>query len=113
MTGNVGLALFVVFLAGFFGVSSQFSSQSLATLYYPVKIRSTGIGWAVGLGRAGTVVGPLWVGAMLTAHWSVRDIFLVVAIPQLIGMIGILMLAAHYPDIRLGRRERSRGAAAH
>ena len=113
VTGNPGLALFVVFLAGFFGVGSQFSSQSVPNIFYPVKIRSTGIGWAFGIGRAGTVVGPLWVGAMLTAKWNVRDIFLVVAIPQIIGMIGIFMLAAGYPELARGRRERDLGKAAH
>jgi AAHS family 4-hydroxybenzoate transporter-like MFS transporter len=111
-TGNVGLALVVVFLAGFFGVGSQFSTQSVSTVYYPVKIRSTGIGWALGMGRAGTVVGPLWAGAMLTANWRVEDIFLVVAIPQLVAMVAIWMLAARYPELTRGRGERGLGEAA-
>ena len=111
-TGNVGLALAMVFLAGFFGVGSQFSTQSVSTLYYPVKIRSTGIGWALGIGRAGTVVGPLWVGAMLTGNWNLENLFLVVAIPQLVAMVCMLMLAARYPEFTRVKGGRGLGDAA-
>jgi MFS transporter, AAHS family, 4-hydroxybenzoate transporter len=111
VTGNVGLALAVVFLAGFFGVGSQFSTQSVSTVFYPVKIRSTGIGWALGLGRAGTVVGPLWVGALLTGNSSLENLFLVVAIPQLVAMVCMWMLAARYPELTRGRGGRGLGEA--
>lgn len=110
-TGNVGLALAMVFLAGFFGVGSQFSTQSVSTLYYPVKIRSTGIGWALGIGRAGTVVGPLWVGAMLTGNWNLESLFLVVAIPQIVAMVCMLMLAARYPEFTRTKGARGLGEA--
>jgi AAHS family 4-hydroxybenzoate transporter-like MFS transporter len=114
VSGNVGLALAIVFLSGFFLIGSQFSMQSVATVFYPVKIRSTGIGWALGIGRAGTVVGPLWAGAMLTNKWSVEDIFLVVAIPAVVAMVGVWVLASRYPQLR--RRKGAAGleeAAAH
>jgi len=111
VTGNVGLALGMVFLAGFFGVGSQFSTQSVSTVFYPVKIRSTGTGWALGLGRAGTVVGPLWVGAMLTGNWKLENLFLVVAIPQLVAMVGMWMLAARYPELRRGKAGQGLGEA--
>ena len=114
VTGNVGLALAIVFLSGFFLIGSQFSMQSVATVFYPVKIRSTGIGWALGIGRAGTVVGPLWAGAMLTNKWGVEDIFLVVAIPAVVAMVGVWILASRYPE--LTRRKGATGlgqAAAH
>ena len=71
----------------------------MSTVYYPVKIRSTGTGWALGLGRAGTVVGPLWVGGMLTANWNLENLFLVVAIPQLVAMVGLWLLASRYPEL--------------
>ena len=112
VTGNVGLALAMVFFAGFFGVGSQFSTQSVSTVFYPVKIRSTGIGWALGLGRAGTVVGPLWVGALLTASWSLENLFLVVAIPQLVALVAMLMLAARYPELTRSKGARGLGEAA-
>jgi len=112
VAGNVALVLAVVFFAGFFGVGSQFSTQSVSTIYYPVKIRSTGIGWALGLGRAGTVVGPLWAVALLTGNWSIEKIFLVVAIPQLVAMVGIWLLAGRYPQLSRAKGGSGLGEAA-
>jgi MFS transporter, AAHS family, 4-hydroxybenzoate transporter len=111
VTDNAGLALAVVFLGGFFQVGSQFSTQSVSTVFYPVKIRSTGIGWALGIGRAGTVVGPLWVGGMLTANWGVRDLFVVVSLPALVAMVGIWMLASRYPGLTYGKVTKPREEA--
>jgi AAHS family 4-hydroxybenzoate transporter-like MFS transporter len=109
VVGDVGLALAVVFVGGFFLVGSQFSTQSLATVFYPVKIRSTGLGWALGIGRAGTVVGPLWAGAMLTAQWRVEDMFLVISIPPAIAIVAAWLLSNRYPALA---RTRATGAAA-
>jgi|ERR1700730_14826870 hypothetical protein len=58
---------------------------ALSAIYYPVAIRSTGVGWATGIGRLGSVAGPLAVGQMVGAQWDVPTIFLAVGGSVLIG----------------------------
>ena len=48
---------------------------------YPPPIRSTGTGWALGLGRIGQIGGPLIGGLLLGLGWASRDIFLAASFP--------------------------------
>jgi AAHS family 4-hydroxybenzoate transporter-like MFS transporter len=60
---------------------------ALAAVAYPAAIRSTGIGWALGLGRVGSFVGPLVVAALVAAAWVVAGVFAVLAVVCLVGGI--------------------------
>ena len=80
----------IIMLESFIGLFLGCASTSLialSALYYPTPIRSTGIGWALGMGRVGSFMGPLIVGAMLGGGWSVASIFVVIAAPALIAAI--------------------------
>ena len=73
---------------GLFGLLLGCASSgliALAAITYPVVIRSTGVGWATGIGRLGSVAGPLAVGLMVSAQWDVRTIFLAAGGSVLIG----------------------------
>jgi AAHS family 4-hydroxybenzoate transporter-like MFS transporter len=60
---------------------------ALAATSYPTAIRSTGVGWAMGLGRLGQVCSPLIVGAMLGLGWQAPRILGVMALfPFLAGL---------------------------
>lgn len=68
--GALGLAaaslpwlLLAVFAGGFCVVGGQPGVNALAGQYYPTALRSTGIGWSLGIGRIGSVLGPLVGGA--------------------------------------------------
>jgi len=63
--------------------ASQSGLSALAASFYPTAIRSTGVGWALGVGRIGSIVGPVLGGVMLSLDWSVQQIFLAGAIPAL------------------------------
>jgi AAHS family 4-hydroxybenzoate transporter-like MFS transporter len=65
---------------------------ALAAIYYPSAIRSTGVGWATAMGRFGSFVGPLVVGTLLAAHWSVHTIFTVVGASILIGAVACMLM---------------------
>jgi hypothetical protein len=60
---------------------------AVAAKLYPAEIRSTGVGWAIGLGRLGAVLGPGIAGYMIAMGVSITANFLVFAIPMLIGGI--------------------------
>jgi MFS transporter, AAHS family, 4-hydroxybenzoate transporter len=78
----------VMVAEGLFGLLLGCASSgliALAAIYYPVAIRSTGVGWATGIGRLGSVAGPLAVGQMVSAQWEVPTIFLTAGGSVLIG----------------------------
>jgi AAHS family 4-hydroxybenzoate transporter-like MFS transporter len=54
-----------IFAAGFCIVGGQIAANALAANFYPTSIRATGVGWALGIGRVGSIVGPLVAGATL------------------------------------------------
>jgi len=51
---------------------------------YPPEMKSTGIGWAGGIGRIGGIVAPLLGGAALTYNWSLPMTMTTISIPPLI-----------------------------
>lgn len=65
---------------------------ALAALIYPDALRSTGTGWAMGVGRIGQAVAPLIAGALLARHWGVPDIMLVIGAAPAIAAVFILLL---------------------
>ena len=78
----------VLFAQGSFGLLLGCASSgliALSAIYYPITIRSTGVGWATAIGRLGSVTGPLAVGQMVGAQWGVPTIFAVAGGSVLIG----------------------------
>jgi AAHS family 4-hydroxybenzoate transporter-like MFS transporter len=79
------LAALAIFCAGFCIVGGQIAANAMAATYYPTAMRSTGVGWALGIGRVGSIVGPLVGGMMLARHISTETLFLVAAVPAVIA----------------------------
>jgi MFS transporter, AAHS family, 4-hydroxybenzoate transporter len=92
----------LIFAAGFCIVGAQIGANAFAAMYYPTFIRSTGVGWALGIGRLGSIIGPLVGGLMLALRWDVPFLFLVGAVPVLIASGAIFAV---------GRIERARRRA--
>jgi AAHS family 4-hydroxybenzoate transporter-like MFS transporter len=101
-SGGASIALLIpaVFAAGFCVVGAQTGSNALVSIFYPTFIRSTGVGWALGIGRIGSIIGPVLGGFMLSAEWHIPTIFLVGAIPVLIASCAVMVLS------RLGSSKR-------
>jgi AAHS family 4-hydroxybenzoate transporter-like MFS transporter len=80
---SITLVMVFLGLAGFFlGVASS-GLIALAPSLYSTAIRSTGVGWAMGLGRLGSFVGPLAVGLLVNRGWPVGDSFVAIGAPAL------------------------------
>jgi MFS transporter, AAHS family, 4-hydroxybenzoate transporter len=84
------------YLAGFCISGGQKSVIALAAIYYPNAMRSTGVGWALGIGRLGGVGGPLLIGAMLNYQISTQYILYANAFPMLIAAALIKLLDYEY-----------------
>jgi MFS transporter, AAHS family, 4-hydroxybenzoate transporter len=74
--GFFPLAIAVIFGLGFMVIGAQAGLNALAARFYPTAIRSTGIGWALGVGRIGSIVGPLLGGLLLSLGWKPREILI-------------------------------------
>ena len=87
--GRVGGSLWMlsatVIGAGFCIVGGQTGANALTATLYPQAIRATGVGWALGIGRIGSIVGPLAGGLLLSLRWETPDLFFVGAVPALVA----------------------------
>jgi benzoate transport len=81
-------ALFVIiFLVGALQQGGFVGLYSAAAKAYPTTIRSTGIGWSMGLGRSGAVVGPAAAGYLIAAGLGMAANFIVFAIPMVLAAV--------------------------
>jgi AAHS family 4-hydroxybenzoate transporter-like MFS transporter len=89
--GIPAAALFaIVASSGFCIIGGQPAVNALAASYYPTALRSTGVGWSLGVGRIGSIIGPVVGGELIGLHWSNSQIFLAVAVPA--AASAVLML---------------------
>ena len=95
------LLLALACAAGICIVGTQTGCNALSGALYPTTLRSTGAGWANGIGRFGAITGP-WLGALLLGmHLSLPIIFLLVAIPSF--CVSILLLILNFSQPRDAR----------
>ena len=71
--------------AGIGIIGGQNASHALSAEFYPTRMRSTGVGWALGIGRIGSIVGPVVGGLLLAQGTGARDIFWAATVPALIA----------------------------
>jgi AAHS family 4-hydroxybenzoate transporter-like MFS transporter len=93
LSHSVVFVTMAIFAAGFCIVGGQIAANALAATFYPTAVRATGVGWALGIGRVGSIVGPLVGGALLTAKWSTGSVFLAAATAALCAAIAALSLS--------------------
>jgi MFS transporter, AAHS family, 4-hydroxybenzoate transporter len=73
---SVGVMFVVVFIAGWGILGGQNGLNALAGSYYPTYLRSTGMGWCLGIGRIGAIVGPLFAGELIRRSLPQSQLFL-------------------------------------
>ena len=87
---SIPLLVVAVFAAGMVVIGGQTGSNALAADFYPTPIRSTGVGWALGIGRVGSILGPILGGVLLSYGGGARRVFWAAAAPALIAMCAAL-----------------------
>lgn len=90
LTQSFGLLLALTFMLGVAIEGGQGGLNALAASYYPTTIRASGVGWALGVGRVGSIVAPMIGGMLLEMGWSPQRIFLAGMAPALCGALAIL-----------------------
>jgi len=96
LIGRAGMpvaALFaVVTVAGLCIIGAQPAVNALAASYYPTALRSTGIGWSLGIGRIGSILGPTLGGELIRRQWSNTSIFATVAVPAGVSALLVYLI---------------------
>ncbi|WP_448761604.1 aromatic acid/H+ symport family MFS transporter [Acinetobacter tandoii] len=82
----------LIAVAGAATIGSQILLYTFVAQFYPTAVRSTGMGWASGIGRIGAIVGPILTGALLTLQLPHQMNFLVIAIPGIIAALAVFMV---------------------
>lgn len=76
-----------VTLSGFCTLGAQFGNNAASGLLYPTAFRSGGVGWALGIGRFGSIGGPLIGGLLVSLQVPAQQFFLLAAVPMVVGLI--------------------------
>ena len=82
----------LIAIAGAATIGSQILLYTFVAQFYPSTVRSTGMGWASGIGRIGAIVGPVLTGALLSLEFSHQMNFLAIAIPGVIAALAIFLV---------------------
>ena len=83
-----------------FLLGSVNSTNTLMAAFYPTKIRTTGVGWALGIGRIGGALGPAGGGILLAAKISPAAICQFVALAAIVGLCAVTLVGVLYPAYR-------------
>ena len=83
------MLLALSFFVGFFLVGGQIGLNAIAGTMYPTDIRSTGVGWALGVGRIGSILGPILGGILISRHIPLQSVFIYTSLVVLACAIAI------------------------
>ncbi len=101
LDGNLGVMLVLGFVIGYFIFGSIIGVYSIAPNIYNTIVRNTGMGWAIGVGRFGGIIGPSAAGFLLARGWTGAQCFYAFGIPLLIAMAAVMLLKAQQtPSLR-------------
>lgn len=91
---SVGMLVTLLLLVGFFSTGTQNGLNGSTSATYPAAMRASGLGWALGLGRIGSILGPL-AGSLATilGLGAPRHFFILALVPLAIAAVLALWLA--------------------
>jgi len=106
---SAALVTIAIFVAGFCVVGGQIAANALTAHFYPTSVRATGVGWALGIGRIGSIIGPLIGGVLMSAKWSSGELFATAASAALCAALAAFALSGL---VRPGGTDASRQASS-
>ena len=88
-------------LLSFFNLGAWGALYAYSPEQYPAVIRGTGSGMAAAIGRVGGILGPLLVGSLVSAGYSISIIFTIFCISIVIGVIAVAFFGKETRQIEL------------
>jgi MFS transporter, AAHS family, 4-hydroxybenzoate transporter len=97
---NVAATAVLVFLAGVCVGGAQLTAYALAASLYPGHMRGTGVGWAVGSSRVGSILGPVIGGFLIGSNLGMQMLFALLAVPAILAAcaVGVIVRLSRTPD---------------
>ncbi len=86
------LLLGLVFVTGMCLIGAQTGLNGISGTFYPTYIRSTGTGWAFGVGRVGSILGPVIGGVLISFNLPISTLFICAALPALCSAVATYLL---------------------
>lgn len=102
LNGPMPILYLLIFVAGAGTTGTQILLYASVADFYDLSVRSTGLGWASGMGRVGAIVGPMLGGVLLAAQLPMALNFVAFAIPGLVSVLAtmVFMLSRRQQAIR-------------
>lgn len=103
-TSDLTLAFAMAAAIGTFIFGSMAGLYAFAPIVYPAAIRTTGMGWSIGIGRIGAILAPLIAGGLLDRGWTPPHLYYAFALPLVAAMLTVLALRRNAaPALAAGR----------
>ncbi|RRV10529.1 MFS transporter [Pseudomonas sp. v388] len=84
------LTVLAVMVAGFCLIGGQLTLNAVISNFYPPHIRATGVGWALGVGRLGSISGPLMGAMLISMQIPLPTVMLLAAIPAILAAMFVV-----------------------
>ena len=91
-TRSTGLLFLMVFIVGASTLGTQLLAYAYAGDFYPLSIRSTGVGFASGVGRVGAIIAPVLIGWLVSINLPLEQNFMAIAIAGVLGAAAVTMV---------------------
>lgn len=91
-TKSTELLFLVVFVVGASTLGTQLLAYAYAAEFYPASIRSTGVGFASGIGRLGAIAAPVLIGMLVAMHLPMEQNFLAIGLAGVLGTLAVMMI---------------------
>lgn len=87
-----GWLYLLVGMAGASTIGTQIVGCAYAGQFYPDRIRATGIGWTLGMGRGGAILAPIVIGILVAMKLQLELNFMAIAVPGLVAALAVMMI---------------------
>ncbi|WP_394843572.1 MFS transporter [Pendulispora brunnea] len=91
---DLSTAFPVALLIGAFIFAAMVGLYSLTPALYPPSIRTTGMGWAIGIGRLGAILAPSTAGFLVEGGWKNSALYALYALPLLVAAALVMAIRA-------------------
>jgi len=90
--GRLDVALWTALLLGIIANAAMAGLYAVGPPLYPTAVRTTGMGWAIGIGRFGAILAPLASGALLDRGWLPAQLYFFFSAPFVIAAIALFLI---------------------
>jgi len=104
-TRSTELLFVVVFIVGGSTLGTQLLAYAYAGDFYPPTIRSTGVGFASGVGRIGAIVAPVLIGALVSMALPLEQNFMAIGLAGLVGAVAVTLINQSRADSTVVRNK--------